>query len=244
MQDFNGQTAIVTGGTRGIGAAITRALLQRGATVTATYRSNDEAAQAFSNDLGSDRLHLRAFDVSDATAVGEAFSAIESDHPVIDILVNNSGIRRDSVLAMMAPGDWSAVIDTNLGGAYLMSKLAIQNMMRQRYGRIVNLSSPMSREAFAGQSNYSASKAGLEAMTRSVCKEVASRGITVNCVSPGFIETELLADLDEATVKSYKKMVPAKRFGKPEEVADAVCFLADRSSAYINGSVLEISGGL
>lgn len=244
MQDFNGQTAIVTGGTRGIGAAITRALLQRGATVIATYRSNDEAAQAFSNDLGSDRLHLRAFDVSDATAVGEAFSAIESDHPVIDILVNNSGIRRDSVLAMMAPGDWSAVIDTNLGGAYLMSKLAIQNMMRQRYGRIVNLSSPMSREAFAGQSNYSASKAGLEAMTRSVCKEVASRGITVNCVSPGFIETELLADLDEATVKSYKKMVPAKRFGKPEEVADAVCFLADRSSAYINGSVLEISGGL
>lgn len=125
-----------------------------------------------------------------------------------------------------------------------MSKFAVMNMMRQRYGRIINMSSPMSREAFAGQSNYSASKGGLESMTRALAKEVASRGITVNCVSPGFIETELIKDLKETTVKEYKKMVPMKRFGQPEEVANAVMFLAGDKSAYVTGSVLEISGGL
>lgn len=244
--DFNEQNVIVTGGTRGIGASITEAFLNSGANVIATYRSNSAAAETFAERLSqySQKLQCLKCDITDESAIENLFSDLDSRDLKLDILINNGGIRRDSVAAMMASSDWKSVIDTNLTGAFLMSKHAIKNMMRQRYGRIINISSPMSREAFAGQSNYSASKGGLESMTRSICKEVGSRKITVNCVSPGFIETDLIDDLDEETIKSYKKMVPAKRFGKPHEVADAVLFLSDKSSSYISGSVLEISGGL
>jgi|SaaInlStandDraft_1057018.scaffolds.fasta_scaffold13521_4 3-oxoacyl-[acyl-carrier protein] reductase len=244
--DFKDQNVLITGGTRGIGASLTRAFLSAGASVIATYRSNHDAAMAFSQSLGeeSSRLECVACDVTDVEAVDSLYARLDETELKLDILINNGGIRRDAVAAMMSASDWKDVIDTNLTGAFLMSKQAIKNMMRQRYGRIINISSPMSREAFAGQSNYSASKGGLESMTRSMCKEVGSRKITVNCVSPGFIETELIDDLDEETVKTYKKMVPVRRFGKPEEVADAVLFLGDKSSGYISGSVLEISGGL
>ena len=242
---FLGRTVIVTGATRGIGAAIARAFLQAGATVIGTYRGNSEAAEKFRATCRAEsRLELYAFDVAEAGAVKSFFESLASQHPVIDVLVNNGGIRRDAVAAMMKEEDWKAVIDTNLSGAFFMSKQAILNMMRQRYGRIVSISSPMSRLGFAGQANYSASKAGLEGMTRAISKEVASRGITVNCVSPGFIDTELLADLDEATRKNYQKMVPVRRFGTPEEVAEAVLFLAQESSAYITGTTLEVSGGV
>jgi 3-oxoacyl-[acyl-carrier protein] reductase len=245
MLRYQGQTVIVTGATRGIGAAIAKAFLNEGALVIGTYRGNREAADAFAASLPEDQsLVLHAFDIADYASVEAFYKTIEADHPAIDVLVNNGGIRRDAVAAMMKEEDWRGVIDTNLTGAFQMSKFAIQNMMRQRKGRIVNISSPMSREGFAGQSNYAASKAGLEGMTRSICKEVATRGITVNCVSPGFIDTDLLIDLDESTRKTYKKMVPVRRFGKPEEVAAAVLFLASEEAAYITGSVLDIAGGL
>jgi 3-oxoacyl-[acyl-carrier protein] reductase len=244
MSQFQDQTVVVTGATRGIGAAIAKAFLAAGAHVIGTYRGNHESAEAFKASCASDKIELHAFDIANYSDVEAFYSKLDEKGLKIDVLVNNGGIRRDAVAAMMKEDDWRAVIDTNLTGAYQMSKLAIQNMMKQRYGRIVNISSPMSRVGFAGQSNYSASKAGLEGMTRSICKEVASRGITVNCVSPGFIDTELLSDLDESTRKNYSKMVPVRRFGKPEEVAEAVMFMAQKSSAYITGSVLEISGGL
>lgn len=244
--DFKDQTVIVTGGTRGIGRGVTEAFLAAGAQVIATYRSDTSAAEAFqkSSEKYKDRLHLRQFDVSDPDDVVAFFKDVEESFKQFEILVNNSGIRRDSIVGMMSVEDWEAVIHTNLTGTYHMSKLAVQHLMRQRYGRIVNITSPIGRYGFAGQANYAASKAGQEAFTRSLSKEVASRKITVNCVSPGFIDTDFIADLPEDQKKKYLSQVPVKRFGTVEEVARAVLFLADRDSAYINGTVLEITGGL
>lgn len=244
--DFKDQTVIVTGGTRGIGRGVSEAFLAAGARVIATYRSNAPAAEQFqkANDDCKDRLHLRQFDIADANAVVEFFKYVEDNFKQFEVLVNNSGIRRDAIVGMMAAEDWEAVIDTNLTGTYHMSKLAVQQLMRRRYGRIINITSPVAQHGFAGQANYAASKAGQEAFTRSLSKEVASRKITVNCVSPGFIDTDFIADLPEEQKKTYLGQVPVKRFGTVEEVARAVLFLADRDSAYINGAVLEITGGL
>lgn len=245
MTDFVGQKAIVTGATRGIGRAISEAFLAAGATVIGVYGGNDEAAQQFKASCGQpDNLQLHRLDVSDYGAVEAFFSQVEEEHDTIDILVNNAGIRRDAMLAMMAEEQWRQVIDVNLTGGYTMSKFAVPLMMKQKYGRIVFITSPMAHMGFAGQANYAASKAGQIGMMKSLSKETAKRKITVNAVSPGFIGTDLIADLPEEQVKAYKKLVPARRFGKPEEVADAVLFLASDKAAYINGAVLEITGGL
>ena len=160
------------------------------------------------------------------------------------MLVNNSGIRKDAVLAMMKPEDWQKVLDVNLTGSFYMSKLAVHSFITNRYGRIITITSPAGRFGFEGQANYAASKAGQVAMTRSLSKEVASRGITVNCVSPGFIDTEFLADLPEKLRKEYLASIPLKRFGTPDEVAACVLFLASREAGYITGSVLAVDGGL
>jgi 3-oxoacyl-[acyl-carrier protein] reductase len=243
--EFKGKTVIVSGATRGIGKAIATAFLTEGAIVIGTYRSNKKAADAFKSSVDrSENLHLFPFDVANYSEVEAFYKTIENDFPVIDILINNSGIRKDSVLAMMSSEDWQSVISTNLTGCFNMSKFAIQNMMRQRYGRIIQICSPMSRLGFSGQANYAASKAGQEGMTKSMSKEVASRGITVNCLSPGFIDTELLTDLSEDQRKEYKKMVPMRRFGKTEEVANATLFLASDKAAYITGSTIDICGGV
>jgi len=244
--DFKDQTVIVTGGTRGIGRGVAEAFLAAGAQVIATYRTDTSSAQKFQkdNEAHQDRLHLRQFDISSHDDVVTFFKDVEENFKQFEVLVNNSGIRRDSIVGMMSVEDWEKVIQTNLTGTYHMSKLAVQQLMRQRYGRIINITSPIGRYGFAGQANYAASKAGQEAFTRSLSKEVASRKITVNCVSPGFIDTDFIADLPEDQKKQYLSQVPVKRFGTVEEVARAVLFLADRDSAYINGSVLEITGGL
>ena len=162
----------------------------------------------------------------------------------VDVLVANAGIRRDSVLAMMSPDDWSAVLATNLTGSYTMAKFAVQNMMRQRYGRIVFTTSPAGRFGFEGQGNYAASKAGQVGLARALCKEVAKRKITVNCVSPGFIQTDLIDDLPDELATSYRKSVPAKRFGTTDEVASAVLYLASREASCIAGAALDVTGGL
>lgn len=244
--NFEGQTAVVTGGTRGIGRAITEALLARGATVVATYRSNDAAASAFKAELGEagGRVQLASFDVADEEAVKSFWEGLDEAGTEVQILVNNSGIRRDHVLAMMPSADWHAVLNTNLTGTFLMSKYGVLSMLRRRYGRIVQITSPAGDHGFEGQANYSASKAGQVALTRSLSKEVAKRGITVNCVSPGFVATELIADLDPEAVKAHKKSVPMKRFGEPSEVAWAVLSLAAKEAAYITGATLEVTGGL
>ena len=245
--DFNNQTALVTGATRGIGRAIAERFLAAGARVIGTYVSNDEAAAAFVKDnaQNSGRLEVRKCDVADYEQTEALFKALESSHPQgIDILVNNSGVRKDAVLAMMTPQDWHTVLTVNLTGTFNMSKFAVLAMMRKRYGRIINITSPCADFGFPGQSNYAASKAGQIGLTRSLSKEVATRGITVNCVSPGFIGTDLIKDLPEKLREQYLAQIPLKRFGKADEVAACVLFLASKDAAYVTGTVLEVTGGL
>ena len=197
--DFKGQTALVAGGTRGIGRAISEAFLKAGAKVVATYLSNDEEAKKFKK-ANADRanfLDIYQFNVTDYESVENFYKKVEVKYESFQILVISSGIRSDSIVGMMKAEDWSRVIDTNLTGTFNLSKLAVQSMMRQRYGRIITLTSPIGKFGFAGQANYAASKAGQVAFTRSLSKEVASRKITVNCVSPGFIDTDFIGDLPE-----------------------------------------------
>ncbi len=243
--DFYDQTVVVTGGTKGIGRAAAEAFLAAGADVVCLYGGDDRAADemraAFESSAG---LRILRVDVADEAAVKDFWRKLEAEECVPQILVNSAGIRRDNVLAMMPREDWDRVMDVNLGGVFNMAKYAVQAMSGKRYGRIVNLTSPGGRIGFEGQANYAASKAGMVALTKSLSKEVARRGITVNCVSPGFIETDLIRDLPEEQAKQYRQMVPVRRFGTAREVADAILFLARRESAYITGSVLDVTGGL
>lgn len=244
--DFNDQTAIVTGGTRGIGRAIAEAFLKSGARVLVTFQGNTEAAKAFeeANQEYADRLIVKQCDVTDYAAVEDLFKWVGEELGVIQVLINNSGIRRDQIVGMMAVEEWQSVIDTNLTGTFYMSKFAVQNMARKRYGRIVNITSPVARFGMPGQGNYAASKAGQIAFAASLSKETARRKITVNCVSPGFIGTDLIADLAEERVEMYLNLVPMKRFGEVEEVASSVLYLASKEASYITGTVLEVTGGL
>ncbi len=246
MYQFDGQHVIVTGGTRGIGAGLTEAFLKNGATVVATYSGNDDAATSFKEkySLYGEKLKIKKFDVSKTAEVEKFFQEYEQEFPSLEVLVNNAGIRRDSIIPSMNEADWDAVIDTNLKGTYNMTRFAVLAMMKNRYGRIVNMSSIGGKLGLPGQANYAASKAGQIAMSLSVSKEVAKRNITVNNVCPGFIETELIADLPDDQVKEYKSQVPMKRFGKVQEVAHAVLFFASKESSYITGTSLDIAGGL
>lgn len=244
MFDFSNQHVIVTGGTRGIGAGLTESFLKGGATVIATYSGNDDAALNFKEkfSLYGDKLVIKKFNVANTTEVENFFNSYE--YQSLEVLVNNAGIRRDQIIASMPESDWDSVIDTNLKGTYNMTRFAVLAMMKNRYGRIVNMSSVGGKLGLPGQANYAASKAGQIAMSLSVSKEVAKRNITINNVCPGFIETELLAGLPEEQVKEYKSQVPMKRFGKVEEVAHAVLFFSSKQSSYITGATLDIAGGL
>ena len=236
---------MVTGGTRGIGAGISLALLQAGAEVCATYHQDAAAAAAFvarCPEADRERLTVAPFDVSDPDAVAAFFKGLSGQG--LQILVNNSGVRQDALLGLMSLDVWRRVLSVNLDGVFYMCKHAVRAMMSARYGRIVNISSPSGRFGFAGQSNYAASKAGLEGLTRSLAREVATRGITVNCVSPGFILTDMIKDLPEKLLTRMKQDVPMKRFGEPHEVAAAVLFLVSREASYVTGSVLEVTGGI
>lgn len=244
--NFSNRIAIVTGGTRGIGRGITTAFLKEGATVIATYAGNDEAANKFKNEMESygEKLIVKKCDVRSEEAVIELFKFVEEKFSKIDILVNNSGIRKDQLTATMSLLEWNDVINTNLTGTFIMSKHAVLLMMKNRYGRIINMSSVGGEIGLPGQANYAASKAGQVAISQTLSKEVAKRGITVNNVLPGFIDTELLADLPEEQRKEYAKDVPMKRFGKVDEVAHAVLFFASEGASYITGASLQVDGGL
>ncbi len=246
MFNFEGQTVIVTGGTRGIGKAVAEAFLKAGANVVISYSSDNEAAEKFKSANASciNQLDIQKFDISDYSQVEKFFKYVEEKYGNLQVLVNNSGIRRDSVLAAMKLEDWSRVVDVNLSGVFNMCKFAVMLMMSNRYGRIVNITSPAGKIGFPGQSNYAATKAGQVGLTRSLSKEVATRGITVNCVSPGFIDTGFIDDLSGKLKKSYLENIPVRRFGKPEEVASCVLFLASKEAGYVNGSTLEVTGGL
>lgn len=244
MSDLSGQTAIVTGGTRGIGAAISLALARAGGRVLATYHAGHEGAQSFltrAAEEGIRGLSIHAFDVADPGAVAGFFGGLEGS---LEILVNNGGVRQDALLGMMSQEAWERVLAVNLTGAFNMCKHGVRAMMAARYGRIINVTSPAGRVGVAGQSNYAASKAGLVAMTRSLAREVAARGITVNCVEPGYILTDLISALPAEALDGFRAAVPLGRFGQPEEVASAVRFLASREASYITGAVLSVTGGV
>jgi len=246
MQSFLDQIVIVTGATRGIGRAITLAFLKQGATVVGIYHKNQQAAEQFKEECHDYQksLHLFQCDISKEEQVVAFYGEIEQRFSSIDVLINNAGVRKDAFLAMMHSSDWQSVLDINLTGSFLMAKQAVLLMMKKKYGRIINITSPVSHLGFAGQANYAASKAGQIGMTRSLAKEIAKRKITVNCISPGFIETDFLHGLSKDQIENYKSMVPMRRFGTPEEVAGAVLFIAGRNASYITGAVLDINGGL
>lgn len=241
--DFTGKCVVVTGGTRGIGRAISEAFLKAGARVVAVYAGDEKAAQAM-REAHPERFEAVKLDVADHAAVEAFFLDLEKRGAEPDVVVNNAGIRRDNILAMMPKEAWQGVLDVNLTGAFNVCKFAAQIMSRRRRGRIINVTSPGRDVGFEGQGNYAATKAGLVAMSRSLAREVAKRGITVNCVSPGFIETDLIKDLPEELAKEYKKTIGVKRFGRADEVAPVALFLASDEAAYVTGSVYDVTGGL
>lgn len=240
------QVALVTGASRGIGRAIALRLAADGAHVLVNYHTNEQAAQEtlrLLTDAGGSG-ELTAFDVADGDAAIAAINAIADRRRRLDILVNNAGISFDTLVLRMKEADWDRVLGVNLRGVFNCTKAAAKHMVRAHYGRIVNLSSVIASMGNAGQGAYAASKAGIIGFTKSMARELASRKITVNAVAPGFIDTEMVASLPEATRSEYLKLIPAGRLGRAEEVADAVAFLARAESAYVTGQVLSINGGL
>ena len=244
--NFSEKTAVVTGGSRGLGRAICLELARGGANVVLCYAGNEAAANetvAACEALGAKAAAVRC-DVSKEDEVKALMDAALKTFGRIDILVNNAGITRDGLLMMMKPEDFDAVIAANLRGAFLCMKAVARQMVKQRYGRIVNLSSVVGLHGNAGQVNYAASKAGVIGMTKSLAKELASRGVTVNAVAPGFIATDMTAAMTDAAKEATLAAIPMSRLGAPEDVARAVAFLASDEAAYITGQVLAVDGGM
>ena len=242
MFDLTGKSALVTGASGGIGADIARVLHAAGATVGLSG-TRVEPLEALAAGLG-DRAHLLPCNLSNADEVEGLVKRATEAMGSVDILVNNAGITRDGLAMRMSDDDWQSVIDVNLTAAFRLCRAAIRGMMRARWGRIVNISSVVGRAGNAGQANYAASKGGLVALSKSLAEEVASRGITVNCVAPGFIETAMTEKLTDAQRATILASVPAGRMGSPQEIAAAVLYLASQEAAYVTGATLHVNGGM
>lgn len=242
MTDLTGQVVLVTGASRGIGRAIAEALVAQGAFVFGTATS-DNGAQAISDYLGDNGQGLK-LNVTSAESIEETFAAIKESKGDIDILVNNAGITKDNLFMRMKDEEWTDVIDTNLTSLFRLSKAVIRGMMKKRNGRIINIGSVVGTMGNAGQANYAAAKAGLVGFTKALGREVAARGITVNAVAPGFIETDMTGALDEGQKEAIMNQVPLNRLGSPAEIAATVAFLASPAAAYITGETIHVNGGM
>ncbi len=241
---LEGKVALVTGGSRGIGKQIAANLAASGAEVVLTSRSSDtgQAAAETIRASGGKARHV-VMDVSDDAAVEKGLKELLDDYGTISLLVNNAGITRDGLLLRMKKPDWDAVIATNLSGTYRVCRAVVPSMVRARYGRIVNVTSVVARTGNPGQANYAAAKAGTEGFTRSLAREIASRNVTVNCVAPGFIDTDMTRGLDDAARKDLLGQIPMKRLGESQDIATAVLFLLAHAS-YITGATLNVNGGM
>lgn len=235
--------ALVTGASRGIGQAIAKRLANEGYLVigTATSEKGAAAVNDYLRELGGAG---RVLNVQDAEQINQLFDSIEKEFGNVQVLVNNAGITQDGLLMRMDDNAWERVLDVNLTSVFRTSKRAIKGMMKARQGRIINITSVVAAMGNAGQTNYTASKAGIEGFTRSLAREIGSRQITVNCVAPGFIDTDMTSELDEALIQSMLNAVPLARLGKPEDIAAAVNFLASEEAGYITGTVLDVNGGM
>jgi 3-oxoacyl-[acyl-carrier protein] reductase len=239
---LDGKVAMVTGSTRGIGRAIADVLARAGAKVAVIGRDATRAEQA-AGEIGHGAKGF-ACDVTSQAAVEAAVAAIEKDLGGIDILVNNAGVTKDNVFLRLSDADWDVVLEANLKGAFRTIRAASRGMMKKRWGRIINVSSVVGLIGNKGQANYAASKAGLLGLTKSIARELASRGITVNAVAPGFIETDMTAALTAEQRDALSKQIPLERLGSPEDIAKAVLFLASDDASYITGQVLVVDGGM
>jgi 3-oxoacyl-[acyl-carrier protein] reductase len=242
-KELAGEIALVTGASRGIGAAIADTLAERGATVIGTATS-DSGAAAIGERLASLGGHGRKLDVADGEQVEALIEAVGKEFGAVSILVNNAGITRDNLLMRMKDEDWQAILDTNLTSVYRTSKAVMRGMMKARKGRIVSIASVIGLTGNAGQANYAAAKAGIIAFSKSLAKEIGSRGVTVNVVAPGFIETDMTRALPEAQKDAMQAQIALGRFGSASDIAEAVAFLAGPSAAYITGETLHVNGGM
>ena len=242
-EELQGQIALVTGGSRGIGRAVAQSLAEAGARVAVVARDEARAAQT-ATELPGEGHRGYSCDVGDSTSVATLFERVESELGTPDILVNNAGVTRDNLLMRIKDEDWDAVLDTNLRGAFNTIRAISRGMMKKRAGRIINITSVVGITGNKGQANYAASKAGLIGLTKSAAKELASRGILVNAVAPGYIETDMTSELPEAAREALQGQIAVGRLGKPEDVASVVRFLAGPGAAYVTGQVLVVDGGM
>ncbi|WP_421134410.1 3-oxoacyl-ACP reductase FabG [Alteromonas sp. A079] len=243
MSQLEGQIALVTGASRGIGKAIATQLAEQGATVVGTATS-ESGANAISEYLAAFGGKGLALNVTDKDSVDATIKHIADEYGSVDILVNNAGITRDNLLMRMKDAEWQDIIDTNLSAIFTLSKAVLRGMMKKRYGRIVNIGSVVGSSGNAGQANYAAAKAGVIGFSKSMAREVASRGITINVVSPGFIDTDMTKSLSDDQREAIFKDIPANRLGEPDEIAATVAFLVSSGAAYITGETIHVNGGM
>jgi len=241
---FEGQVALVTGASRGIGAAIALELAKRGLTVIGTATTDEGAAKLNQTLSAFAGCSGRALNVNDPAGVDALIDAIVKAHGGLQILVNNAGITRDNLAMRMKDDEWDAVLDTNLKAVFRMSRAVMRTMMKQRYGRIVSITSVVGASGNPGQANYAAAKAGVAGMTRALARELGSRNITVNCIAPGFIETDMTAALADEQQKALLGQIPLGHLGKPADIAHAVAYLASPQAAYVTGQELHVNGGM